>query len=225
MTAFYVQGEDGEEYGPVEGAELRDWVRENRIGFGTNVREDCDGAGWRPLENVALLRALVEETHAGALFPGLPQYEVAPWYLRGAAFLADSLILSIPVVLSLVLIFAFLPVEIPTEPEQLKAFLTTPGTPVYWTVQIWALVAQVFYLTFFHGGCGQTPGKKLFRIRVVNQQGGDPSYVQAFGRALVSTFLYFGALLILALPRNQALHDLAARTYVVRMRGGEEANL
>jgi uncharacterized RDD family membrane protein YckC len=229
MAAYYVLGDDGEEYGPVAETELREWVRENRIGLGTKVREEQEGAKWELLENVPGLKTWIEEAHAGALFPGLPQYEPAPWHLRLAAFLVDSIILSIPCVLSLTVILAFLPVEIPKDPEQLKALLTGPGTPLFWAVQIWALVAQVIYLTFFHGGCGQTPGKKLCRIRVMNHQGGNPSYVQAFGRALVASVLNIGAVLVLLLPRNQALHDLTARTYVVRLRNRvmneEEANL
>ena len=44
--AFLIRGDDGQEYGPVDLGELREWVQENRAGVGTAVRLDEPNAPW-----------------------------------------------------------------------------------------------------------------------------------------------------------------------------------
>ncbi len=67
---YFIRGDDGEEYGPVDLAELREWVRENRAGIGTEVRRaDPDGT-WNTWQTYPELVALVAEVNATGPVPG-----------------------------------------------------------------------------------------------------------------------------------------------------------
>ena len=93
------------------------------------------------------------------------------------------------------------------------------------------LVAQAFGLTWFslvpgayfvlgHGTNGQTLGKRLVGVRVVDGAGAPIGYVRALGRwvATVAAVLPFGIGLAVAVLRRdrRGLHDLLAGTRVVR---------
>lgn len=67
---------------------------------------------------------------------------------------------------------------------------------------------------------GQTLGKKLMGLWVVNQAGRYPTLLQAFlreslGRWLNAMVLNLGLLLVLWDQDHQALHDMVAETFVV----------
>jgi len=67
---------------------------------------------------------------------------------------------------------------------------------------------------------GQTLGKELMGLRVVNQRGRRPTLFQAFlresaGRWLNAVVLNLGFLLVLWDQDHQALHDMVAETFVV----------
>lgn len=79
---------------------------------------------------------------------------------------------------------------------------------------------KIALYSYFLYVSGQTPGKRLFRVRVVDYQTlGYLSAVQSVGRyfaMLISRFCcYFGFLLALTNPERRALHDYIAQTRVV----------
>jgi len=78
----------------------------------------------------------------------------------------------------------------------------------------------LFYAGYFTGTTGQTPGKLLAGLRVVDAAGRPPGYLRAVGRAvvgLVGTALAGLGLLPIAFdPAGRALHDRLFRTRVVR---------
>jgi uncharacterized RDD family membrane protein YckC len=78
----------------------------------------------------------------------------------------------------------------------------------------------VFYAAYFTGTTGQTPGKLITGLRVVNTAGHPPGYWRASVRALVGCagVLVAGlGLLTMAFdPAARALHDRLFRTRVVR---------
>lgn len=80
--------------------------------------------------------------------------------------------------------------------------------------------ANLAYFAFFWGWCGQTPGKMLFRLRVIRPDGRPLTYSRALLRYLGYTlsFLPFGLgfLWILVDPRRRGLHDWVADTVVIR---------
>src|SRR5471030_2478256 len=107
-NVFLIRGDDGQEYGPVDLEELRDWVRENRAGLGTEVRLDETGAPWHPWQNYPELVALLAEVHVTSPVPGQPGLVIAPMGRRILAFALDLVliwILIVPIFLTLVLVF------------------------------------------------------------------------------------------------------------------------
>ena len=85
-----------------------------------------------------------------------------------------------------------------------------------------AAVALVLatYATLAHTLGGATLGKRLVGIRVVGPDGGPPSPARSAIRSLLAVgsaaFLGLGFLLALFTRTGRALHDLVARTWVVK---------
>ncbi len=83
-----------------------------------------------------------------------------------------------------------------------------------------AMILSAAYYTFFIGHFGQTPGKMIMKIKVVNYDGTMPSYASAFVRHLIS--ILSGAVILLGYiwaffnPKKQTWHDMVAKTYVVK---------
>src|SRR5476651_1741553 len=95
--SFWIRGDDGQEYGPVDLDELRDWVRENRAGLGTEVRLDelNADAPWHPWQNYPELVALLAEAQATSPVPGQPGLVIAPIWRRAVAWMMDIMLLAI----------------------------------------------------------------------------------------------------------------------------------
>ena len=89
------------------------------------------------------------------------------------------------------------------------------------------LLGGVFgYYTYFHANSGQTPGKKMLRIKVVSTDGSPVSTSKSMTRSFgymftwsLSSFLvgYLGFLWILWDQDKQTLHDKMASTYVIKV--------
>jgi uncharacterized RDD family membrane protein YckC len=86
----------------------------------------------------------------------------------------------------------------------------------------WLLVVPVAYFVLGHGTAGQTLGKRLLGVRVLDEGGAPIGYLRALGRcvATIVAALPFGlGLAIAGLRRDRrGLHDLLAGTLVVRAR-------
>ncbi len=88
---------------------------------------------------------------------------------------------------------------------------------------LWLWIAQAIYFTFFEGWLGQTPGKKLMRIKVVNDELEKCDFMGAFTRnviRLLDTLLLFYAIsfIIMAIyPKYQRIGDKVAKTVVLRV--------
>jgi len=85
-----------------------------------------------------------------------------------------------------------------------------------------SFVLFILYFTLFVADGGQTPGKKLLRIKVVSRNGEDVSPRAAFIRTvsyLISAFFgtFLGFLWALWDRRNQTWHDKIARTVVIKI--------
>jgi uncharacterized RDD family membrane protein YckC len=225
--AYFVRGEDGEEYGPVPLPELREWVGENRVGLGTDVRSDEPGGIWRPWHFYPELVALLAEMRVTGLPTGLPV--LAPMGRRAAAFVLD-LVLSFVIVLALWwTIYWFLPPDLITRmilyTQAILQGITPPATPVLprW-FEIWANVIMlgvpILYYAGFHAAHGRTPAKSIFHLQVTDAEGRKPTFMKALLRSFVfviSVYFLYGIPLLYAFfnPQRRALHDLAANTYVV----------
>lgn len=132
----------------------------------------------------------------------------ASWGSRIGAYLLDTLIIVIPLVVLII---------------------------VAVVVDLWALVVIGYlgtlvvpfvYFTYFHGGTsGQTPGKRALGFRVVSDDAGESiGYGRAFGRYAITVLFAWVLFLPLVLDylwplwdsKNQSLHDKVVSSVVVR---------
>lgn len=97
-----------------------------------------------------------------------------------------------------------------------KAFLFLT-IPVY----ILTVILASGYFTYFHSSFGQTPGKKLLRLKIVDYKGRVPAYSTSFLRFVASLFClllvgmgYFWIGLDL---NKQGWHDKISQTVVIRV--------
>lgn len=76
------------------------------------------------------------------------------------------------------------------------------------------------YFVYFHAATGQTPGKRIFRLRVVNTEGMPIGFVRSairFIAYIISALpMYMGFILIALNHKKQGLHDLICKTYVIK---------
>ena len=84
------------------------------------------------------------------------------------------------------------------------------------------LLTGMIYFTWFHGTVGQTPGKMLFGLRVIQISGEKMTFGVAFLRwvgYLVSGLVFLLGFIWIAFDgRKQGWHDKIAATLVIRMR-------
>lgn len=163
------------------------------------------------------------ESHLGFAFE--PARFRAAGLLRRAAAAAVDLALLLPVCalfgLTLCLVFKQpIPRLAELSPDLLIAALLDGNAA---SEALLALSGILFFLYFFvfHAARGQTPGKKLLGLRVIDAYGARPGLL----RTLVRTVAYALSLLPCSLGflwigfdrERRALHDWVAGTYVVRV--------
>lgn len=82
------------------------------------------------------------------------------------------------------------------------------------------LLIRALYFIYFIGKSGQTPGKKLCKVRVVNPDGSPVGYGKAtgrfFGYMLSGLILCFGFLMAAWDGEKRALHDRLCNTRVIK---------
>ncbi|MBU0482042.1 MAG: RDD family protein [Proteobacteria bacterium] len=83
------------------------------------------------------------------------------------------------------------------------------------------MLLGVFYITWFVGKFGATPGKMVARLKIVNGDGAKIGYGLAFGRycgefIVVALTLMIGYLVALFDRRRRTLHDRLCNTWVVK---------
>jgi len=219
--SFLIRGDDGHEYGPVDRDELRDWVRENRAGLGTEVRLDEPGATWRPWQNYPELVALLAEAQVTNSVPGQPDLVIAPIWRRVVAWMMDIMLMAILLNPIQLLLDHFIPMHDILQAATNPAMIQTLSTPMLYQVIAFVILDNaclVLYFTICHAVSGRTPAKALLRIRVVDQEGRKPAAVKAFVRALTLVFsvnLLFPLIYVFFNPQRRTLHDVAADTCVV----------
>jgi uncharacterized RDD family membrane protein YckC len=227
--SFYIRGEDGDEYGPADMTELREWVRENRAGIGTEVRRDEPGGTWNDWQTYPELIALLAEVHVTSPVPGQPSLILAPLGRRISAFILD-LILIIALWIPLMVTFAllYMPDFCNRFVDYCNAAIANPqvSPPPFLVPQPEEIELNLIfyfvvflYMLIFTLAHGQTPAKAILRLRVVDESGGKPAPLKILIRAvslvismnllcLPFTYAFFN-------PQRRAVHDFIAGTYVV----------
>lgn len=226
--AYIVRGDDGVEYGPVSLAELRDWVAENRVGLGTDVRPDSAVGDWHPWQFYPELIALLAEVRVMGVPPLMPV--LAPFGRRILAAIADLLMSSLVAGVVLNICRLFIPEDIVDAAQRVSeqiiqgtAAPVMPPAVMYVVLGLFCVsfVVQALYYACFHAVRGRTPAKAIMHIHVVDAAGRKPTFLQA----LVRGFVYVLSLAMYGIPlffvffnpQRRALHDLAAGTYVVEL--------
>ena len=157
---------------------------------------------------------MASTTRYDGLFIATPErvsfaYQVAGLGSRSVAQLLDVLILAAALVAILVGVFA--------------AGLGEPTTTLLVVIFL-SLVTNAYFLFFEGLWSGQTPGKRVMRLRVVSSAGQPITFEQALTRNLVRNFDFIpfgygvGLIALFANGHGKRLGDLAAGTVVVRER-------
>lgn len=140
------------------------------------------------------------------------------FWLRLLAFAIDqTIIYTISILLLFTGAFAVGMHYSPDEGRFLERLSEVVTFPYILTLVILTMV----YYTYFIGASGQTIGKLICRLKVVQTSGEPVSYGQAFlrwvGYLLSSIFFYSGYFWIAIDTNRQGWHDKIADTYVVRL--------
>ena len=142
------------------------------------------------------------------------------FWRRLYAFTVDKIILGfIGMILMVVGTAAFglgiSPYDMTADPEALMAL----GGKIFLLYQAITLLLDMAYFTYFHGTTGQTPGKRLLGLRVVEEAGGPIGLGTAFlrwvGYIVSAVPMLMGFLWAGADRRKQGWHDKIAGTVVI----------
>lgn len=205
--------------GPVSEAEFGDLVRSGMILETTMVWRPSMRGGWMTLaeamlepEEQAAETALQQTMRPPAEIPG--QQAPAPFAVRLLAKFIDSIVVSIPIGLMVVLNFSLL-----------MGMAENPGAGVP-EFGILLLPANVILLGLVYAyevvmvaKSGGTFGKRILNLKVVKEDGRNLSHGAALARYLTQTlssaFFCFGYWMALFDSERRTLHDHICRTRVV----------
>jgi len=133
---------------------------------------------------------------------------------RGLALAIDAALANLLVLVLAALIGLVGSLVGELRPKWLVALLAAVG---------WSLVVGGYFALFW-AATGQTPGMRLMRLRVVTYGGAEIHLARALirlgGLVLSIIPLFAGFIPVLFDERRRALHDLIARTLVVRVPAG-----
>jgi uncharacterized RDD family membrane protein YckC len=150
------------------------------------------------------------------------QHPLAGIGSRGIALMVDSLVQGFCFVAILVVVL-LLVTALPALPSIRHA--AGLGDPAKWAIAVMVLIPfllQWGYFTLFEAFWnGQTPGKRVLKLRVIQQSGRPIGLFESMARNLIRIidmvpgFYMIGAICIFSTRRQQRLGDLVAGTLVV----------
>jgi len=140
--------------------------------------------------------------------------EKAGFWVRFAAYFIDSVVLTLCSLFLLLILFVLINF-FSNNNGSLSEILNTLLIPFYFS----SYILKCFYFTFFHSYNGQTVGKLMCGIRVVDLKEKNisffKSFVRFFGYYLSLYCLGFGFLWVLIDKKRQGWHDKLAGSIVV----------
>jgi uncharacterized RDD family membrane protein YckC len=143
-----------------------------------------------------------------------PGVEFAPHGQRLVAYLIDSVLIFLLLLLFWLPLFAVARWEASAEPDAL-------GITVAFVFLFAGLLVTFLYLPFFWASWGQTPGMRLFGLHVVRDQDGTrfgwrTALLRMLGMYVASAVFYLGFIWIFVDSRRRGFQDLIAGTVVVK---------
>lgn len=143
--------------------------------------------------------------------------EYAGFLTRFIAAIIDGIILTIamgPIFFILIVSSGALSREPGADPPGILSFLFYP---------IMLIILVLYWIVLQHK-IGQTLGKKIMKIKVVDSEGSNASIKDLAMREILGKFvsgiipLYIGHIMVIFTARKQALHDKIAGTYVIKVK-------
>ena len=208
MEANYkIIGGDGREYGPVTLDEIKEWVRDGRVGRATQIWRGDNGS-WLPAAEYQELKSdLAPLPAAGREFQG--ELDSVGFWPRVGAYILDQLLLGAVSYL----IFG----AAQTAATSLQEVWAQMGAQFGYNL----LISTIYYVGM-NGSIGATLGKLVIGARIVNLDGSKIGFLTAFLRMLASfisgLILFIGYLMVAFREDKRALHDLMVGTRVVYKR-------
>lgn len=161
-----------------------------------------------------------------------PQY--AGFWIRFGAWVIDSIIVGIPLLVLSNIIFALfvnsmeIPEELLIDPARIETLsdaeilsIIGPMMVAFFGTMAVCLLFSLFYYSLLHSSKWQaTIGKKLLGLKVTDKNGNRLSFWRSLGRYIVSSLLsgilLIGFILAAFTEKKQALHDLIVGSFVVK---------
>jgi len=162
------------------------------------------------------------------------QPEYAGFWIRFGAWVIDSIIIGIPLLILSNVIFALfvnsmeIPEELLMDPASVDTLsdaemlsIIGPMMAAFFGTMGICLLISLFYYSLLHSSKWQaTIGKKLLGLKVTDKNGNRLSFWRSLGRYVVSSLLsgilLIGFILAAFTEKKQALHDLIVGSLVVR---------
>lgn len=188
-------------------------IANDPVGLTPASRPELPSPDLSPLGTVLLSEVQADAPESGSG----PKVRQAGFWIRLAAWVVDLafLFLATIALALVVLITIYLGGRLGGEINDQVMALAGYSSAVIVTL------SGVMYFTIFVGSCGQTPGKMLFRLKVVQVDGQAVTYGRALLRSLcwILSLLLFGIgfLMIACTRQKRGLHDMLAGTSVIRL--------
>ncbi|MDY6844243.1 MAG: RDD family protein [Thermodesulfobacteriota bacterium] len=143
----------------------------------------------------------------------------AEFWLRFIAYTIDQLLLSL--ISILFFIVSFQKQGIDAYSVLIDQNMHFVDTRLVALQNILMLIVVIFYYTYFHGSTGQTVGKKVCKLMVIDKDGDPLGYSKAFfrwiGYFISSVFLCLGFIWAAFDKEKQTWHDKIVGSYVIRV--------
>ena len=142
----------------------------------------------------------------------MEKFDYASFWGRFGAWMADQLITAPAYYILMILIAAAYP---ESDQAEVEVGVFALATALYW----------IYFAGFNSSSWQATPGKRLFGYKVVDLNGNQIDFAvatkQHFATILSTIPLFFGFLMIFWTKRRQGLHDILAKTVVIKRHESE----
>ncbi|MBN2570279.1 MAG: RDD family protein [Deltaproteobacteria bacterium] len=144
------------------------------------------------------------------------------FWRRGIAFSIDKVILQL---ISITICYIGAKVVVPD--YDLTDLSSILPNSLLWSFYGITIILDMVYFTYFHGTTGQTPGKKILGLKVI-QKRGEPmtlgiAFLRWVGYLISKIFLYLGFIWIAFNREKMGWHDMIAGTCVVKTEESRQA--
>ncbi len=217
-------GGDGREYGPIPLNELKNWIREGRIGRETLIARSDVGV-WLAASKFSELDPDLRDVYEKN--PSLSRHSFEPvgFWPRVGAFLLDNIVMWI----AFYAVWSWIGLDFAGEPPKTPVMQTPEDALEFFNTYLpflakqWAIYFPMHFLyhVLLNGTFGATLGKMIIGAKIVKLDGDRIGYGRAILRyigARISDICYIGYLFVAFRDDKRALHDLIASTRVIYKR-------